>query len=191
MPKAPTMPPPRRTGDRDRLREQRDSQHHHHRAPAFIACLRRQQASIPSRSSRPAQRRHASNTIHAPAGDSVQSRVKQNQAQPGPARRLRRNFQHLGADTPGESGFRTSWLAPANTPPSLLSSGTVGAFPVGPQPARLPARPQTPSHLGAEVPKTEHTTRTLFNPKPTPIAAVSPRTIASSRCGTFSQAELT
>src|SRR5262249_6061455 len=94
------------------------------------------------------------------------------------------------AQIPRVIRFRTSSLAPTNTPPSLLSSGTVGAFSWGRNVQDFrPGRSHPPP--GAEVPKTEHTTRTLFNPKPTPIAAVSPRTIAGSRCGTFSQAELT
>jgi hypothetical protein len=127
---APTMPPPRLAGDRGRLREQRDSQHNHHRAPILIAHLRRREAPIPSKSSQPAQRRHVSNTIHALAGNSVQSRVKKtrlNRRLPGACG----GTSSTSAQIPRVIRFRTSSLAPANTPPGLSRAGPLVPSPWG------------------------------------------------------------
>ena len=157
------MRPSRLAGDRDRQREQRDSQHHHHRArPSRLP----PPPGGPSRSSRPAQRRHLPITIHAPAGNSVQSRANKtrlNRRLPG----ARGGTSNTSAQIPQVIRFRTSSLAPANTPPSLLSSGTVGAFSMGPQRARLPARLETPSTWVPRSPRhnTQHEPSSIRNPR--------------------------
>jgi hypothetical protein len=159
------MPPPRLAGDRGRLREQRDSQHNHHRAPILIAHLRRREAPIPSKSSQPAQRRHLSTTIHALAGNSVQSRVKKtrlNRRLPGACG----GTSSTSAQIPRVTRFRTSPLAPANTPPGLSRAGPLAPSPwgatcktSGPAADTLHPVPRSPRRNTTRIPRQSETPR--------------------------------